>query len=47
MTFDKAHELLTMRDHGREAVATLSRKYELDLLWEFLPGMNFESAFKS
>jgi hypothetical protein len=47
MTFDKAHELLTMRDHGQEAVETLSRQYELDLLWEILPGMKFETAFKS
>ena len=47
MTFDKAHQLLSMRDHGQEAVGTLSRKYELDLLWEILPGMKFESAFKS
>jgi len=47
MTFDKLHEFLTMRDHGQEAVGALSQKYELDLLWEILPGMKYESAFKS
>jgi hypothetical protein len=47
MTFDKAHELITMRVHSLEAVGALSREYELDLLWETLPGMKFESAFKT
>ena len=47
MTLDKAHELITMRNHGQEAVVSLSREYELGLEWKILSGTNSESVLKS
>ena len=47
MTLEKEHELITMRDHGQEAVDTLIQKHGLEPQCGILSGMKLENAFKS
>ena len=34
------------RDYGQEAVDSLIREFKLNEVWDFKPGMKFESMYK-
>ncbi len=34
------------RDHGQQAVDNLIREFKLNEVWDFKPGMKFESMYK-
>jgi len=44
MALEKAEELISMRDHGQEAVDKLIRDHNLEEMWNIKPGTHFKSA---